>query len=505
MKLKSQHIINSGLFNEICQPKRIIELNEIGSLLFYHTYYLYKPGTFLSRRTRMLTLYDKKTSLLKNHIEIRYPVNDFAYYSQSNSLIISTGEYDGGYSYHGELLAWNLSTNSVCKLIGDNREFRKLYVEGNSVYVDVMPTDDQTEDDDIKQYKLPISNTTLTLSELNYKVVEETINDNFGLETSSSIEKTRDEFDTICSKIIAGYNHKYSANCIKLINENELLIGYNDSRVNKIDLITNNRYEIPVESDAHCHQIISHKENTWILNFLPVWPPNSYHYQYNKTGAINKLSIPNGLIYKTGDSYITKQIVPYADEEIHNDFLLDSNLKTIDEFNIGPYNAYQHHLELEDGEYVYFFQGIDDYKTTKNLVKYSLKNKNLTHVFEFSENLKIVYPNGIKIDDTIYFTCTVNSGHGETKLLSLNLSKLETAWHSKLEAPIIQFKKYDDKTLLFIDVKGNFGMIALPTGSITLLNSQLESINQRPISIDFRDKRMAIGFNSGTVEILNIE
>ena len=106
MKIESQNIISAQVFSEICQPKRIFKIEELDSYLIYHTYNYYKPGTFFSRRTRMLSLYNESNADLKNHTEIKFPINDYAYESATNSLFLSTGSYDGGYSYEGELLKW---------------------------------------------------------------------------------------------------------------------------------------------------------------------------------------------------------------------------------------------------------------------------------------------------------------------------------------------------------------------------------------------------------------
>lgn len=506
MKFKSQHIIASEVFSEICEPKKIIQISELNCLLIYHTYSHYKPGTFLSRSTKILSLYDKQQAALKNHIELEFPINDCIFHDESKSLLLSTGQYDGGYQYEGRLLRWNLDTNEVTPVVEDNREFRKLSMIGNTLKVDVMPTDDQTTDSDIKQYTLPIETIKSSLHNFQFTIVNKTLESNFYLDTISNIEKTKLTFNALVSSYLSNYNHSYSANCIKFLNKSQLVIGFNDDLLVIINLLNNSKREIRIEEASHCHQIIPFRDNQLIINFFPIWPPESSSYMLNINGTVEDTLLPNGLIYTNGKgTYVIKQIVPYAENETHMDYLLDDNLKIISEFEIGPYNAYQHHLELADKDSYYFFQGIDDDKMSKKLVQYSVREQSLSTVYTFQEELKLVYPNGIKIGETIYLSFTKHPNHSETKLFALHLLNGEIKCLVKFDAPIVHLDRLNDEVLLYIDVAGNFGKIELPTNKIVSLNERLKAENQKPISFDIKDNMIAIGYNSGTVEILVME
>ena len=54
MKIKTENIIQSKLFAEVCQPKKIVDIPELKSYLIYHTHNLSKPGTNLWKTKRML-------------------------------------------------------------------------------------------------------------------------------------------------------------------------------------------------------------------------------------------------------------------------------------------------------------------------------------------------------------------------------------------------------------------------------------------------------------------
>ena len=207
-----------------------------------------------------------------------------------------------------------------------------------------MPTDDQTEDSEIKQFSIPITKDISTLKELDFIIVDETIGSNFYFETTESIENTKKELNKIGSKYIDYFKHRYSANCIKILDDSNLIVGFNDSCFSMINLNNGTEEEFFIYEDVHCHQIISYQENKWIINFFPVWPPDSSQYIVNINGNLGEISIPNGLIYKKGENYIIKQIVPYAEKENHSEYLLDNNLAIIEEFKIGPYNGYQHYF-----------------------------------------------------------------------------------------------------------------------------------------------------------------
>lgn len=490
------------------QPKRIIDLSDIDSYLIYHTYNLNKPGTFMSNTSRMLSLYNKKNGGLRNQITIKYPINDYAYDTKGQSIILSTGEYDGGCFFEGELLKWKLNSNEIIKLISDNREFRKLKLINDTIKVDVMHTDDYSMDKNIKQYSFLNGDICHELIDLDYKIVERTSEDNFYLSTSRNIEAVTKQFNKICKSYDATFHHKYSANCIKITNYSKLIVGFNHSKISiiQLDKPTEKEIEIEIEEDAHCYQIIPFKDNKWILNFMSNWPLINHTYVIDKKEELKEIPNISGLIYTNDNGkYMTKQIVPYCEEEEgHLEFLLDKNLQQQKGFRIGNYNAYQHHLELSTSTSFYFFQGIDNEKFIKKLVKYSIEEHKISDILTFNEDLKIVYPNAVKIDEIIYFSCTIYPSSSVSKLLSLNIHNKETKWLSDFPAPVLYLRVFDKNTLLFLDIKGNVGKVELTKGQVTLFNEQLKCKNQQPICFDFKEDLMAIGYGSGTVEILKI-
>ncbi|GLY03095.1 hypothetical protein [Actinoplanes sp. NBRC 101535] len=55
-----------------------------------------------------------------------WPVNALAFHPTLPLLVIGTGAYDGGWSYHGELLLLDLSTGATVSLLEHPREVRQI-------------------------------------------------------------------------------------------------------------------------------------------------------------------------------------------------------------------------------------------------------------------------------------------------------------------------------------------------------------------------------------------
>ena len=504
MKIKTENIIQSKVFAEVCQPKKIVDIPELESYLIYHTHSLSKPGTNLWKTKRMLSLYKKDELKFKNHITIRYPINNSVYDVQNNSLFLATGQYDGGHSYNGELLKWELIDNNVYKIVEDNREFRNVQLLDNHIFVDVLPTDDQTEDQTIKRYQLQKDSIEINLLESQFAVIDETSEDNHTLDTNGNIEKTFNKLHKIARSVDANYNHKYSANCIKIIEENHIAVGFNDSSFSIINTMDLKEECGTIKEKANCYQIFKYVNDSLIFNFFPIWPPENYVYQYSNR---NLQHIPNitGLLYSNKENFFAKQIEQYPFEKNLTDVHLNNKLKILNTFRIGNYNGYQHHLNANSNSAFYFFQGISDSNYSKTIVEYSIEKLRLTKLYEFKENEKYVNTNGVIINKYLIISCTKAFGTRSNLLLRFNLEEKTLSEICELESQIVQIMKIGDDAILFLDIDGKIGIIDLAKIKTTYLNVNLKVKNQTPISFDLNENTLVIGYNSGTIEILSIE
>jgi hypothetical protein len=82
----------------------------------------------------------------------RWPVQDVAFHPTLPLLAIATGSYDGGWSFEGELLVWNLGTGEVKRPMRDSRDVARCRFEGDRIVVLLRPTDESSVPDGVDPF-----------------------------------------------------------------------------------------------------------------------------------------------------------------------------------------------------------------------------------------------------------------------------------------------------------------------------------------------------------------
>lgn len=148
MQFVQQTILGSGPFDDIGRPHGIY-WNEGRTLVAVAGAFSGKQwhGRFLggSAGRWRVSLYETATLRCIARLDgIKMPINDLAFHPRLPLLAIGGGCYDGGYSYGGNLILWDLATEQHVSLLAESREVVRCSFEDNdALHLTLRPAIDE--------------------------------------------------------------------------------------------------------------------------------------------------------------------------------------------------------------------------------------------------------------------------------------------------------------------------------------------------------------------------
>lgn len=124
--LTVHRVLGDQPFAEIGEPQAVAVDPDRGLIAIGgHQGWLYRRGVE-GWRPHVLGLYDRSDLRCRSLLRLRYPVRSVDFHPRQPLLAVGTGSYDGGWSFHGELLLVHLDTGTVVSALADSREVRAV-------------------------------------------------------------------------------------------------------------------------------------------------------------------------------------------------------------------------------------------------------------------------------------------------------------------------------------------------------------------------------------------
>lgn len=150
MKCVFESELTPSRFSEIGDPCRIFHDRERGLVaIASRTPHLGYPGRWLfpeiSPSANRLSIYLEADGSLLGCIATKFPINDVSFSPDSESVVIATGSYDGGWCFEGYLLRFNWRNNETEQLLGQSRDFVACRHEPNGAITTLMRPENEEE------------------------------------------------------------------------------------------------------------------------------------------------------------------------------------------------------------------------------------------------------------------------------------------------------------------------------------------------------------------------
>ncbi|MFD9733723.1 hypothetical protein [Umezawaea sp. NPDC059074] len=144
-----RRVLGDGPFAEIGDPLALVEHGDLVAV-GGHVSWLQRIGMSAAGRgwkPHAIGVYDRADLRCRFLVRSRYPVRSMAFHPRSPLLAIGTGSYDGGMSFHGELLLLNLDTGEVVSALESGPEVRvvvwRAWRDGQVLDLAVSPYSDE--------------------------------------------------------------------------------------------------------------------------------------------------------------------------------------------------------------------------------------------------------------------------------------------------------------------------------------------------------------------------
>ncbi|MFC0437807.1 PQQ-binding-like beta-propeller repeat protein [Kutzneria buriramensis] len=125
-----RQVLGDQPFAEISEPRAVAVGEEHGLIAIGgHRGWLHWAGAGTASQDWLphaVCLYDQATHRFRSLLTTRWPVRSLDFHPRQPLLAIGTGSYDGGWSFHGELLLLHLDTGEVVSALADSREVRAV-------------------------------------------------------------------------------------------------------------------------------------------------------------------------------------------------------------------------------------------------------------------------------------------------------------------------------------------------------------------------------------------
>ncbi len=518
MKTKSRKIYGRNCFDEITNPKKLFEFQEQNLIGIAHSYYGQWSGRHINTRKECLSLYKSDSLELVAHIDsLKYPVNDVDYHEKKKLILIGTGSYDGGYFFEGELLIFDLKSKSLIKIIEDNREFTKCKFIGNEIEFIVNPTHDlDNEDYTNKSYKIPLDTLRVfQLKDLNPIKIQPHDENSFNYESyQERLQEIPNKLSNYCNQLNKNFIHKSLAWDIVFFGDDKLLIGYSNGKIGILEIL-NEKIDIKsISKNGECAQVfINIDTEVAIINRSYRHIDSDNHntvYEYNtSTGMMNQVANGTFMLSKSNSGKYLARQTDYQNKN-RNDIIFDSSFKKIMERRLGHYDLFNHYIRIDNSENLYALVGNPkEQHQNKRLIEINPSTLSEQTLFELERqpnhynNL-----NGILSDDIFIIEGNIYNPNPYQKNYELRGIKKngEVIWRRELSnqsTGMTTLDEYPNQVAISL-TSGETLIMNKLTGETTTIPKSKE-VNGYPLSISNKGNKIAIGYDNGLIEIIEIE
>ncbi|KXI27253.1 hypothetical protein AX660_21210 [Paraglaciecola hydrolytica] len=516
--LKNREILGRNCFDEITNPKQLFEFESAGILCVSHSYNAQWSGRHLGLCKENLSIYNSSSLELIAHIDfLRFPINDVDYDEKKQLLLIATGSYDGGWSYEGELYAYDFITKRLIKLLDDNREFTFCRFEGNQIEIKVLPPDDTDEKLYLKTYLIklllnvrqklqdfePIEITSYPEGEFNFESSQEKLKV-LSLRLSSLANKNGFEYEP-CSM----------AWDLKFIDDGSLFIGFANGTVGILKLATDELITKKIVASGDFSQIFKgvNQESLYVNLFTYKVDNDEYNTVFKIDNTLTKWEKVTAGIFSLSQSLNGHFLARQADwkDKKRNDILFDEFFNKITECRLGHYDLFNHYIRIDGEEHFCALLGTPNSQhQNKKLIELSstdmrpLSEITLELQPEHYNNLNAIKVGGRYVIEAKVYNPNPRINAHVVMAFNCNGEKLWTKNISAQASGMTKIESCPDKVALSL-INGEFIILDSLTGRVTLKLSKNEEINGYPLSISNNGNKIAIGYDNGLIELIELE
>lgn len=517
MKIKNREILGRSCFDEITNPNRLFEFLELGILCVSHSYYAQWSGRHLDLSKENLSVYSSETLNLISHIdELKFPINDVDFDKEKQLLLIATGSYDGGYCYEGELFCYDISNCKLIKLIEDSREYSTCKFKGSDIEFKVLPSNDQ-EEFTLSTYSTTIElNNIKSLKDLN--LIESISYDENSYdfeEHQSNLKKLSARLTQLADKINLNYQHRSMAWDLKFIDDNNLFIGFTQGKVGILDISKNKLITRIVAENSDCAQVFKGfgKEDLYVNLSNRMVGVKDYNTVFRLDSSLIKSEMVAQGVFCLSQSengnFLARQ-TDYQDKK-KKDILFDSSFKKITENRLGHYDIFNHYIRIDGEPNLFALLGKPrEQHQNKELIELSPNNlKELSSVRLESQPVHLNNLNGVKIKEKYIIEGKIynpSPSINEHVVFALN-KQGKKVWQTEIFKQTSGITKLENQLdyVCLILLSGELLIIDCSTGKISLKVNRNKDINGYPLSVTNKGNKIAIGYDNGLIEIIEIE
>lgn len=522
MKIKSRKIYGRNYFDEITDPKKLFEFQEQNLIGIAHSYYGQWSGRHINIQKECLSFYRIDSLELIAHIDsLKYPVNDIDIHEDKKLILIGTGSYDGGCFFEGELFIFDLKNKSQTKIIEDNREFTKCKFIGNQIEFQVNPIDSICNNEDYTDtdtsYNIPLDNLrTYRIEDLEPVKVKPHDENSFDYESyQESLQEIPNKLSNYCNKLNKTFIHKSLAWDIVFFGDDELFIGYSNGKIGILE-VSKDKIDIrKISEDGHCTQVFKNVDlETIIINksfrYIESDNHNVQIFKYDiLTGKTDQIAEGTFILSKTNnDRYLARQTE--YDSKNRKDILFDSSFKKIAEKRLGHYDLFNNYIRIDNCKNLYALVGNPkDQSQNKRIIEINPSTFSEQALFNIEKqpnhynNL-----NGIIVDDIFVIEGNIyNSNPNQNNYELRGIKRTgEVIWKKELSnqsTGMTLINDYPNQVAISL-ASGEIVVTNISTGEATIIPKN-NQVNGYPLCISNKGNKIAIGYDNGLIEIIEIE
>ncbi len=503
MKISQHKILGKRIFQEVTIPRKIIHLqNDV--IAVFHSYYGQWSARHQDIKKKSITLFNQSGNKTIGHIEnIRYPLNDIDYDPIKQEVILATGTYDGGYSFEGELLHWNLVTNQLKLLISDNREFISCDLNNDSINFKVNPPNDMDENLSVKSYSINRDGITYQLNQLNPIEI-------FDFDSSHDEKYFNSDLNLIAKEIDPSFEINSITWDICLIKD-KVISAHSNGKISIHSIITEQTKSIKLKEHGDCVQLFQKNEqnkivvNTCYRQIHHEEYNTVYEYDLEKETYTEKAKGKFCLSKNNNDYFLARQTNHNRKED--KDLIYNSEFEVVLDIDLGHYDLFNHYLRIDNESELFALVG--NPKGQHKLKEIHQLNQDGSRSKLFSiedDDPHLMEPNFLKVKDIYIVQGRIYnpnprianhkvSGYDKTgKLL----------WTKPKDGNAIDLEKLSGFDNFFVAIynDGAVEILDALNGEIVIsLNQKSKVINCRPLCSSSNKNILAIGYDNGLIEL----
>lgn len=517
--VKNRYIFGRNCFDEINNPKQLFEFDSGRIVCVSHSCSAQWSGRHLDLWKHSLSIYNANSLALVAHLDcLRFPVNDVDYDHKKQLLLIATGEYDGGYCYEGELYAYDFITKRLIKLLDDNREFTFCRFKDNQIEIKILPPDDDIDEDLYLEIYLIKLQLDVRQKLQNYEPVKSTPYPAVKFSIGSYQEKTEAlslRLSALANKNGIEYKHYSMAWDLTFIDADSVFIGYADGTVAVLTLSTGDLITKKLAEHGDFSQVFMGVNQAYFYaNLFNYQVNNDKHntvYKIDKTlKKWEKVTAGTFCFSQSLNGNFLARQTDWKNKK-RNDILFDPFFNQITECRLGHYDLFNHYIRIDGEEHFCALIGAPN-SQSQNKKLFELSTTDMGALSEVTLELQPEHYNnlnGVKIEGKYVVEGKIynsNPAINEHIVMAYN-STGENLWSQSISAQasgMTKIESWPGKVALSL-INGEFIILDSINGRVTLKLPRNDEINGFPLSISNSSNKIAIGYDNGLIELIELE